>query len=439
MTLIDRTAYPRLPPTVSARDLAEVFTPTADELVWAQAKTNLSSTGWRCWCCWCVTSGWGISRGWRLAAVPVEVVEHVRRTAGLRASVESRHDSDRTLWRHREWIRKRVGVVYEPARVRAVVEAAMREALLGKDNPADVINVALEVLVKNGCELPGYSTLDEMAAALRAQVNGGFYRLVANRLDAAERARVLGLLVVDPLSRQSALPRLTQPAPKATVRRLKAHLGLLRWLDELGPTEVWLEGVPPGKIAHFAGEAAVADAAELADVGEQKRLTLLVCLVHTARIRARDEVVAMFCKRMATITKKARDKLEELREAHRTESERLLGVFGDVLSGVREALGPSDAEDATLRADGASFAPDPIGVVCERTGRLVLKTLAAAGGVEPLNLIYPGRLSVLATVACRRSDVNRSQGEIREGAPTSGSCSPAAPPRSWRCRWWCRP
>jgi len=383
MTLIDRTAYPRLPPTVSARGLVEVFTPTADELVWAQAKTN--SEQHRLALLVLLVCYQRLGYFPRLAAVPVEVVEHVRRTAGLRASVESRHDSDRTLWRHREWIRQRVGVVYEPGRVRAVAEVAMREALLGKDNPADVINVALEALAKNGCELPGYSTLDEMAAALRAQVNGGFYRLVANRLDAAERARVLGLLVVDPLSRHSALPRLTQPAPKATVRRLKAHLGLLRWLDELGPTEVWLDGVPPGKIAHFAGEAAVADAAELADVGEQKRLALLVCLIHTARIRARDEVVAMFCKRMAAITKKAREKLEALREAHRGESERLLGVFGDVLSGVREALGPSDAEEATLTADGTSVAADPIGVVCERTGRLVLKTLAAAGGVEELS------------------------------------------------------
>ncbi len=261
----------------------------------------------------------------------------------------------------------------------------MREALLSKDNPADVINVALEALVKAGCELPGYTTLDEMAGSLRAEVNGGFHRLVAGRLDAAARARVLELLVVDPLCRRSGLAQLTQPAPKATVTRLKRHLALLRWLDELGPTEVWLAGVPSGKIAHFAGEAAVADAAELRDVGLEKRLTLLVCLIHTARIRARDEVVTMFCKRMAAITKKAREHLEWLREQHRAESERLLGVFGDVLTGVREALGPSEVEEDNLTADAASFSSDPIGVVCERAGRMVLKTLSDAGGVQALS------------------------------------------------------
>jgi hypothetical protein len=79
----------------------------------------------------------------------------------------------------------------------------------------------------------------------------------------------------------------------------------------IGPTELWLEGVPPGKIAHFAGEARVTDVADLRKVtAEDKRLTLIVSLVHTVRTGVRDDVVTMFCKRMATIHKKGRDHLE---------------------------------------------------------------------------------------------------------------------------------
>ena len=138
------------------------------------------------------------------------------------------------------------------------------------------------------------------------------------------------------------------------------------------------------------------DADALAEVGPDKRLTLLACLVHTARRRARDEVVTMFCKRMAAITKKARDKLEELREAHRAESERLLGVLGDVLADVREALGPPGPADddyaayelATDTVDAAGEGVEPIGAVCERAGRMVLKTLAGAGGVAALSTAH---------------------------------------------------
>ena len=146
------------------------------------------------------------------------MIDHVRAMLGLDAGVTAGYDVGRTGTRHRGYVPARVGAAREPARARAVAETAMREALPGKDNPADVINVALEALAAAGCELPGYSTLDEMAATLRAEVNGGFCHLVAG-LDAADRARLAALLVVDPASRQSTLPALTRPAPRATVSR----------------------------------------------------------------------------------------------------------------------------------------------------------------------------------------------------------------------------
>jgi hypothetical protein len=40
VALVDRTAYPRLPRSVAVRELAEVFTPTGEEVSWARAKTT---------------------------------------------------------------------------------------------------------------------------------------------------------------------------------------------------------------------------------------------------------------------------------------------------------------------------------------------------------------------------------------------------------------
>lgn len=62
---------------------------------------------------------------------------------------------------------------------------------------------------------------------------------------------MLALLIVDPLSRRSRLAELTQSAPKATVTRLNRHVTFLRWLDELGPTQEWLAGIPSAKIYAF--------------------------------------------------------------------------------------------------------------------------------------------------------------------------------------------
>jgi hypothetical protein len=71
--------------------------------------------------------------------------------------------------------------------------------------------------------------------------------------------------------------------------------------------------------------------------GEARRLPPAAAMVRTLRVSARDEVTGMFCKRTAIIHRKGRERLEELREAHRAESERLLEVFGDVLAAARGA------------------------------------------------------------------------------------------------------
>lgn len=55
---------------------------------------------------------------------------------------------------------------------------------------------------------------------------------------------------------------------------------------------------------------------------------LIACLLHTARIRGRDGLATMYCKRLVTIHKQTRDRFETLRESSRAETERLVEMFG---------------------------------------------------------------------------------------------------------------
>jgi Domain of unknown function (DUF4158) len=190
VALVDRTAYPRLPRAVAARELAEVFTPTTDEVAWARAKTT---TDQHCLSLLVLLKCYQrVGYFPRLEQVPAAVTEHVRDRAALLSAELVCDDSALRVKRYRGFIREWVGAVWEPRRARTVTEAAMPEALLSKDNPADVINVALEQLTQQRCELPAYSMLDRLAARVRTEVNGGFHRLVAGRLDAAARARLFG-------------------------------------------------------------------------------------------------------------------------------------------------------------------------------------------------------------------------------------------------------
>jgi hypothetical protein len=92
------------------------------------------------------------------------VTRHILARLALADDVGLEQAATRSANRHREFVRSRLGVVYDAAGVRKVAEDAIRRAVQTKDNPADLINVALEELVRARCELPGYTTLDAMAA-----------------------------------------------------------------------------------------------------------------------------------------------------------------------------------------------------------------------------------------------------------------------------------
>lgn len=135
MASIDRTAYLRFKRVVSARELAEAFTPTTDEITWARGRTQSDGH-----CLALVVRLKSYQRlGYfpKLDAVPAVVFDHVRAAIELPEDVAAETDADRTAERHREFVRKYLGVMYEAAKVRSVAEKAIREAVQTKDNPAD--------------------------------------------------------------------------------------------------------------------------------------------------------------------------------------------------------------------------------------------------------------------------------------------------------------
>ncbi|MGW3493744.1 hypothetical protein [Streptomyces sp. NPDC001020] len=89
----------------------------------------------------------------------------------------------------------------------------------------------------------------------------------------------------------------------------------------------------------FTEEADAGDAPALRDYTPVKCLALIACLVHKARMRVRDDLATMFCKRVATKIKKAKMGLEEIRLAEREIAEALIGNYRTVLKDI-DADGP---------------------------------------------------------------------------------------------------
>nr|WP_061081902.1 DUF4158 domain-containing protein [Nocardiopsis alborubida] len=309
MTSIERTAYPQFKKLTSARMLHVSFTPNADEIGWATERTNTPEAlfavvlALKCY--------QKMTRFPSAGEIPDEVIDHVRRCLDLDEDVEPDHGAGRTAKWHRKQIRTRQGVTYDPPRARKIAAEAIGEAARFKNYPPDLINVALDRLVEASLELLGFSTLDEMATRIRAQVNAEIFAQVNDRMGEEGQARLHALVAVAE-DGYSMFNRLKKPAKRATWSRFKAQAAYVAEVDELGDTHAWLEGVAPTKVTDFAGEAAAQDADTLSRYDPVKRLALVACLVHTARMRARDDLTQMLCKRVAANTKKAKDELEEI-------------------------------------------------------------------------------------------------------------------------------
>ncbi|MFI6802277.1 Tn3 family transposase [Streptosporangium canum] len=333
MTSVERTAYRVFPRLVMPRELYLFYSPSAEELVWAREKTDTDehllalTLALKCF--------QRLGRFAKAREVPPVVVEHVRRCLELGEDVAPVYASPRTAESHRVLVRRREGVAYAPGKARKIAAKAMTRAAWVKNHPPDLINVALERLAQARLELPAFSTLDSMESTIRGQVNGQIFQTIWRRLSAEDRVRLAALLVVAP-GGKSDLDRLKRPARRASWSKFKDQAAHLAWVEGVCDTELVLEGIAASKVADFAGEADAADADVLARTYsvEAKRIALLVCLVYTAQARARDDLAAMLCKRMAATAKKAKARLEEIHQRQRQVVENLIGTYRGVLQGL---------------------------------------------------------------------------------------------------------
>jgi hypothetical protein len=203
--------------------------------------------------------------------------------------------------------------------------------------------MALEMLVKESLELPAFSTLDEISSRIRREVNTGMFEQIDGRIGLPDRVGLKSLLDVSGADGKTPFNRLKQVAGRASWSGLREQVEYLRWVDSLGDTAGWLEGIAEPKIADFAGEALAADAGVMSDVAPLKRIALLACAVHVAKTRARDDLAEMFCKRMAQVTKHAKAELAEIHERQADISDRLITNYPSVLA----CLDPRTGEQPT--------------------------------------------------------------------------------------------
>src|SRR5437016_5774575 len=134
-----------------------------------------------------------------LAEAPHSIVEHVARAAGIPAAslVVEAYDRSSTQQRHLAAIREYLEVrPYGPAARRVMIHA-LAEAASTKHELEDLINVAIEQLVRQQFELPAFDTLNRAARRVRATLVRALYQRVFNALSEEDLVRIDTLFITD--------------------------------------------------------------------------------------------------------------------------------------------------------------------------------------------------------------------------------------------------
>jgi TnpA family transposase len=334
MTLIDRTAYPKFKQYPDPKELAELYTPTSAEIKFAKSRTK-SHEGFLSFMVM-LKSFQRLGYFPHPECVPNAVIKHLRSCLKLQSWVKA-IPSQRQGYTYQRAIRSYLGVKQYDKTAQKLIAILVAQQAEVKDHPADLINVAIEELVKERYELPAFGTLDRLIGHIRTFVNNRLFGRVNNGLSSTEIVYLDQLLLGDIEESIATLNLLKSPPKSATFKGMKQLLTKFDALMSFGDAKRLLGSIALTKIRYFAAQARALDISELRDVNLPKRRTLVLCLLYEAQVKTRDNLVEMFLKRVLKIQNNAKQRLQELREKHLTQTSELLGTLAEVLTASKEA------------------------------------------------------------------------------------------------------
>jgi hypothetical protein len=329
MTAIDRTAYPHSGERLTRQELEHRYSLSEADLVFISSKARGASGR--------LTLAALLKARQDLGFFPApadlhgETIAYLASQLGLADPQAGLVEAagDKTLYRYRTAVWAFLDVVTYDERGEELLTAAITEAAATMSDPADLINLAIEVLGKASIDLPAFSTLDRLANHLRTKVHTTIYARIAERLVEEDAAFLDGLLVVAPGAVTTSFNRLKHAPGPARPETIKLWTERLGWLTDMLDPDPLLQEIAHTKRRQFAAEARGLEVSDLLDISRPgKRHTLILCLIQQARAQCRDELIEMLLRRVRKTQNAAREKLKSLQDEHREIEEKLITVLG---------------------------------------------------------------------------------------------------------------
>lgn len=274
--------------------------------------------------------------------IPSSIIIYLQKQLGLHHNFKLHILHGATLYRYRQSIRNFLdispwgGIHGSKSAKRVAIKSAYRSSQT-LNTPADIINVVIQDLRTQNCELPAFSTLHRLVRHVRSRVNRTIFQEVFKRLVHEDKILILEELLHVPDGKiNSSYQILKQPPKSPRINDFKELIRHHIWVSNFGEMEPFLKDISKQKRFQFSQEAKSLDISNLMDLSDSRRYTLVACLLDHAQKKTRDNLAVILCKTMGVIHKRARAELSIVREKNTDQTQKLayfvrniLGVFKD--------------------------------------------------------------------------------------------------------------
>ena len=331
MASIYDTIYPKFKKEFTQIELQEIYTPTEAELKFADKVTGRKSTK----LCFLITLKCFQRLGYFISIinVPDSIASHISDFSNISISETTKLNYNKSgiKKKHIQIIRELLNVKPFDHEARHLIVTAIGKAAKTKDEPTDLINIAIEELVKNSYELPAFSTIERAVNRIRVSVNRSFYRKIFDSLDEEEVNKINNLLENDEDLKSTPWNMIKKESSSPTLNHLKEIVNQLSWLKEQSIAVNALQEIPYVKIKQFSLEAKALNATKMRELEPLKRYTLVASLIYIQTSATIDDVAEMFIKRMNSVHNKAKAALEQYRKDNVQTTNNLILALKDIV------------------------------------------------------------------------------------------------------------
>jgi len=164
----------------------------------------------------------------------------------------------------------------------------------GTERPGVLFDRAVSWLLAHKILLPGCSTLERFILRLRARVENRLWNLLARGIGSQQRKHLEQLLVVPEGRRGSVLDEIRSGPTRVSGPAMRAAVGRLKSIRELGIDLPALSRIPRSRIASLAQFASRAKVSLITRMPPARRLATLAAFVYSIEATAQDDVLEVF-------------------------------------------------------------------------------------------------------------------------------------------------